>query len=122
VRKFQLLRKLHNGTGLFRLNLVSSLCVHECYSKYFRTHVHTIIYKDLFSIILTLKKASGPSLAVYKKISIKFYIENNSRTSYIFLNLFHLDLLTLNSPGLAFIARVFRTSKGCVSVVATAPY
>lgn len=33
-----------------------------------------------------------------------------------------LDILTLNSPGLAFIARVFRTSKGCVSVVAIAPY
>ena len=29
--------------------------------------------------------------------------------------------LTLNSPGLAFIARVFKTSSGCVMVVAIAP-
>lgn len=32
------------------------------------------------------------------------------------------NLLTLNSPGLAFIARVLSTSKGCVKVVAIAPY
>lgn len=30
-------------------------------------------------------------------------------------------ILTENSPGFAFIARVFRTSSGCVNVVATAP-
>lgn len=29
--------------------------------------------------------------------------------------------ITLNSPGLAFIALVFKTSNGCVKVVATAP-
>lgn len=30
-------------------------------------------------MILTLKKASGPSLAVYKKSSIRFYIENKCK-------------------------------------------
>lgn len=31
------------------------------------------------------------------------------------------SVLTENSPGFAFIALVFNTSSGCVSVVATAP-
>lgn len=81
-------------------------------------------YKNLL-IVLTLKKARGPSLAVYRKISIKFYTENNRITNYTYFVKFiplHLDVVTLNSPGLAFIARVFRTSRGCVSVVAIAPY
>lgn len=47
-----------------------------------------------------LKNPKGPNLAVYMTRSI----------------------IPLNSPGLAFMARVFNTSNGCVKVVAIAPY
>lgn len=50
--------------------------------------------------------------------SIKHYINKSLLLRYS-LNL--TFTITLNSPGLAFIARVFKTSKGCVRVVATAP-
>lgn len=38
------------------------------------------------------------------------------------MRVFSNDGFTLNSPGLAFIALVFKTSRGCVMVVAMAPF
>ena len=59
-------------------------------------------------------------LTHFQTLRICISTSNESNACYHeFLEKF---ILTENSPGFAFIALVFRTSRGCVNVVAIAPY